>query len=89
MSLEVAKADKTPLEEDSDYQKAFTQVPGHCCYSLWKHHLYTVRQLTCVLQITNLWAVNKQVEEFVLGHKLGQIASELMGVSAPYLNAVH
>lgn len=27
MSLEVAKADKTPLEEDSDYQKAFTQVP--------------------------------------------------------------
>ena len=36
MSLEVANADKTPLEEDSDYQKAFTQVPGHCCYSLWK-----------------------------------------------------
>ena len=26
MSLEVANADKTPLEEDSDYQKAFTQV---------------------------------------------------------------
>jgi len=26
MSLEVAKADKAPLEEDSDYQKAFTQV---------------------------------------------------------------
>lgn len=26
MSLEVAKADKTPLEDDSDYQKAFTQV---------------------------------------------------------------
>ena len=26
MSLEVSKADKTPLEDDSDYQKAFTQV---------------------------------------------------------------
>lgn len=26
MSLEVAKADRAPLEEDSDYQKAFTQV---------------------------------------------------------------
>lgn len=26
VSLEVAHADKTPLEEDSDYQKAFTQV---------------------------------------------------------------
>ena len=26
MSLEVGKADKAPLEEDSDYQKAFTQV---------------------------------------------------------------
>ena len=26
MSLEVAKADKTPLESDSDYQKAFTQA---------------------------------------------------------------
>lgn len=26
VSLEVANADKTPLEEDSDYQKAFTQV---------------------------------------------------------------
>ena len=26
LSLEVANADKTPLEEDSDYQKAFTQV---------------------------------------------------------------
>ena len=26
MSLEVANADKTPLEADSDYQKAFTQV---------------------------------------------------------------
>lgn len=26
MSLEVAKADQAPLEEDSDYQKAFTQV---------------------------------------------------------------
>ena len=26
VSLEVARADKTPLEEDSDYQKAFTQV---------------------------------------------------------------
>ncbi|KAL3148398.1 hypothetical protein ABBQ38_013855 [Trebouxia sp. C0009 RCD-2024] len=26
VSLEVAHADKTPLEEDSDYQKAFTQI---------------------------------------------------------------
>ena len=26
LSLEVANADKTPIEEDSDYQKAFTQV---------------------------------------------------------------
>lgn len=26
MSLEAAKADKTPLESDSDYQKAFTQA---------------------------------------------------------------
>lgn len=26
LSLEVANADKTPLEEDSDYQKAFTQI---------------------------------------------------------------
>lgn len=55
MSLEVAKADKTPLEEDSDYQKAFTQI-------------------------MNLWAESKHVKEFVLGKKLGRIASELMGV---------
>ena len=30
VSLEVAHADKTPLEEDSDYQKAFTQVLLFC-----------------------------------------------------------
>ena len=38
VSLEVAHADKTPLEEDSDYQKAFTQVllfcPCECCQYL-------------------------------------------------------
>lgn len=32
------------------------------------------------LQITNLWANSKPVEEFVLGQKLGRIAAELMGV---------
>ncbi|DBB04453.1 TPA: hypothetical protein ACH3X1_012556 [Trebouxia sp. C0004] len=55
MSLEVAKADKAPLEEDSDYQKAFTQI-------------------------MNIWVESKPVKEFVLGQKLGRIASELMGV---------
>lgn len=35
MSLEVARADKAPLEEDSDYQKAFTQVQMACYYP---HH---------------------------------------------------
>lgn len=34
VSLEVAHADKTPLEEDSDYQKAFTQVLLLCAQSL-------------------------------------------------------
>lgn len=32
------------------------------------------------LQITNLWAKSKPVEEFVLGQRLGRIAAEIMGV---------
>ena len=89
VSLEVAQADKTPLEEDSDYQKAFTQVLLLCAQSL-KRSLCRLNDhlLQCNpcshsalhLQITNLWAKSKPVEEFVLGQKLGRIAAEIMGV---------
>lgn len=93
VSLEVAHADKTPLEEDSDYQKAFTQVLLPCAQFL-KHTLGASTQWTQChllqrnlflhsvlhLQITNLWAKSKPVEEFVLGQKLGRIAAEIMGV---------
>ena len=34
-----------------------------------------------VLQIMNIWVESKPVKEFVLGQKLGRIASELMRVS--------
>jgi len=33
----------------------------------------------------NLWAESKPVEEFVLGQKLGRIASELMGVGCLHI----
>ena len=38
MSLEVSKADKTPLEDDSDYQKAFTQVIRPCSPVVQAYH---------------------------------------------------
>ena len=47
MSLEVAKADKAPLEEDSDYQKAFTQV--QMAYQL-SSPLFSDRQI-CFLSL--------------------------------------
>lgn len=90
VSLGVANADKTPLEEDSDYQKAFTQVLLLCVECL-KAQILLLLHLDLlgnpaafnhpyVLQITNLWTKSKPVEEFVLGQKLGRIASQLMGV---------
>ena len=97
VSLGVANADKTPLEEDSDYQKAFTQVMLFCGRYLKAQiflllHLDLLGQPCChatiltVLQITNLWAKSKPVEEFVLGQKLGRIAAELMEVRLTLAN---
>ena len=85
VSLEVARADQTPLEEDSDYQKAFTQVLlfcpcEHCLYLQQCLALQPFSHSFWHLQITNLWANSKPVEEFVLGQKLGRIAAQLMGV---------
>lgn len=35
MSLEVAEADKTPLQQDPDYQQAFTQVSATPAHVAW------------------------------------------------------
>lgn len=97
MSLEVAEADKTPLQQDPDYQQAFTQVSPTLA-DVACHYLHSSAEpiacatfvkdavtLTAVVvdcEVQNLWRKNNKVLEFIKGQRLGRIAAELMGVSS-------
>lgn len=81
MSLEVKQAEKAPMQQDPDYQQAFTQVNMMFCdYNKQRSAVARLEACDCT-QVQNLWRRNQQVFEFVKGQRLAQIAAELLGVS--------